>query len=120
ELITNSNTFEQYKVIKKVNLDAFRAVISDSLKKGYKELSVAKNVISDQKNSIASLEEELDETLGELEKVTEERDSISFIGMAMNKSGYQVLVWSIIGILILVLLIFIYKFVDSNRVTVQS
>ena len=42
---------------------------------------------------------------------------MNFLGIATSKSIYNTLIWSLIGILILIILILIYKFIECNRVT---
>ena len=49
-----------------------------------------------------------------------QKDSIKFLGIEFSKSTYNLLVWSLIGILIILLLYFIYRFKNSNVVTVKA
>ena len=42
---------------------------------------------------------------------------MNFLGIATSKSIYNTLIWSLIGVLILIILILIYKFIECNRVT---
>jgi hypothetical protein len=42
---------------------------------------------------------------------------MSLFGMLMSKSGYNILMWSIIGGLLAFLLFFIYKYKNSNAIT---
>ncbi len=45
---------------------------------------------------------------------------MTLFGIPMSKGGYSSLMWSIIGILVVLLLVFIYKFKNSNTVTKQA
>ena len=42
---------------------------------------------------------------------------MSLLGMQMTKTGYNILLWSIIGGLLVLLLLFIFKFKNSNVIT---
>ena len=45
---------------------------------------------------------------------------MSLFGLQMSKTGYNLLMWSIIGALLILLVFFIYKFNNSNIVTKQA
>ena len=45
---------------------------------------------------------------------------MSLFGMQMRKAGYSALMWSFIAILLALLLLFIYKFRNSNIITKQA
>lgn len=120
ELIDKSNSYEQYKVIKKVSLDELKSVMVDTLQGLYSELNQAKQEISKQGEKINSLNKELSASNEERDLANLEKNSISFMGIQMDKSSYKATMWTIVCVLALALLIFIYKFLESNRITVQS
>ena len=45
---------------------------------------------------------------------------MALFGLQMSKTNYNVLLWSIIGILLVLLVFFIYKFKNSNSVTREA
>jgi hypothetical protein len=45
---------------------------------------------------------------------------MALFGMQMSKGGYNALMWTIIAALFALLLLFIYKFKNSNSVTKQA
>jgi hypothetical protein len=45
---------------------------------------------------------------------------MSLFGLQMSKTGYNMLMWSVIGALLALLILFIYKFNNSNVVTKEA
>lgn len=120
ELIEKSNSFEQYKVIKKSSLEEFKTVIKDSMQIAITKLAKAQSKIKEQEKELQILEENLQESNEERDEANMEKASISFLGMQMEKSTYKSLMWGIIFLLSIALLFFIYKFFESNKITVEA
>lgn len=119
-LLKESNNYQQYKVVPRDWMDKIRTNVTDSLRSIHNELSNLKTQIQDQQQEISSLEMELADTKSELEETQSAKNSMAFAGaVPMEKSVYRVLIWSIIGILLLLLIVFIYRFNKSNKVTKQ-
>ncbi len=119
-ITTRSNSYQNYKVIKKDWLNTIKAHVVDSLHTFKKELANERLQVSTQKDEINALNTKLtkaNETINSLEK---EKSSVSFLGMQMNKGAYKGLVWTIIAGLLGTLLFFIYRFRNSNLVTVET
>lgn len=116
-LVINSNNWQEYRVIKKVDLESFKIELnfkSDSINTILKNLkeniaSIEKKLDSAQKNN-ASLKTELD-------NLKNANDEIEFIGLSMPKSTYSILVWSIIIILTLAFVLMFIKYRNKNIVT---
>ena len=66
---------------------------------------------------INDLKTKLNSTQSTLDSTNLEKDSMALFGMQMSKSGYNVLLWSIIAGLLALLLFFIYKYKNSNSIT---
>ena len=77
-------------------------------------------VIVDHEKDIKSLNEKLSETTNNLSSVTEEKDSMSILGILIAKATYNVILWTLIAALLLFLLFFIYKFRNSNILTQEA
>jgi len=119
-ITTRSNSYQNYKVIKRDWLNKIKAHVVDSLNTFKKELANERLQVSTQKDEINALNTKLtkaNETISSLEK---EKSSVSFLGMQMNKGAYKGLVWTIIAGLLGTLLFFIYRFRNSNLVTVST
>ena len=119
-LYKKSPKWEDYKSVKINNLFKFKNNVSDSLKLGREKLLTANTTIATQKNEIETLKTDLGTTNENLTSVTEEKDSISFLGIPMSKTGYNTILWSIIGVLAAATALFIGKFQRSNVVTVDA
>lgn len=119
-IIQKSNNYQDYKVVKKTWLYALKAHTLDSLKAVRKDLNDTQSIISNQETEIDSLKRNLSETKVTLADTNEEKDNMALFGLQMSKSNYNVLMWSIIGALFALLLLFIYKYRNSNAVTKQA
>lgn len=116
-VITKSNRYQDYKVVKKTWLYALKAHTLDSLKAVKKQLDDTKLTVESQNKEVQDLKTNLDDTKSTLNQTNLEKDSMSLFGMQMSKSRYNVLIWSIIGTLFALLLFFIFKYKNSNAVT---
>lgn len=116
-VIRKSNNYQEYKVVKKNWLYALKAHTIDSLKAVHKQLDDTEQIVANQGKEIEVLKTNLADTQNTLTATNEEKDSMALFGMQMSKTGYNVLMWSIIGGLLAMLLLFIYKFKNSNTVT---
>lgn len=116
-VIQKSNNFQDYKVVKKTWLYALKSHTIDSLKAIQKNLVDTQAIVNNQATEITSLKSNLSETKSTLTATNEEKDNMALFGLQMSKSNYNVLMWSIIGALFALLLLFIYKYRNSNSVT---
>tara|TARA_R110000868_G_scaffold194178_3_gene439527 strand:+ start:23059 stop:23697 length:639 start_codon:yes stop_codon:yes gene_type:complete len=108
---------QSYKVTKRNWLYDLKAHTLDSLKAVHKELLDTQTVVLNQSKEITDLKTNLTNTLSDLEKTDSEKNNMSLFGMHMSKTGYNILMWTIIAGLLALLLFFVYKFNNSNAVT---
>lgn len=116
-VIQKSNNYQDYKVIKKTWLYTLKAHTMDTLKAIQKNLVDTQSVVDNQATQIDTLKRNLSETELLLAETNEEKDNMTLFGIQMSKSNYKTLMWSIIGILLAFLLLFIYKYRNSNAIT---
>ncbi len=109
-----------YEVIKRDWLNKLKSHTLDSLKAVKSELLNTQKTVTTQKEEIDQLKTNLSTTKTNLEATNEEKDSMSLFGIAMSKSGYNVLMWSIIASLLAFLLFFIFRFKNSNAITKEA
>ena len=117
---TDPRTGQRYKTVKINNLFKFKENVSDSIKLIQQKYEAANTTIATQKNEIETLKTDLGKTNDNLSSVTKEKDEISFLGIPMSKTGYNTILWSIIGILAAATALFIGKFQRSNVVTIDA
>lgn len=111
---------KRYEVVRTISLDKLRQNVLDTLSGYNKRAAELKQTIVGHESTIASLNEKLEETTNNLTSVTEEKDSMSFLGIMVSKSTYNGILWSVIGCLLVFLLFFIYKFRNSNILTQEA
>jgi uncharacterized integral membrane protein len=119
-VIRRSNSYQEFKVVKKTWLYELKAHTIDSLNAVHKELADTQATVNSQSNEINQLKTDLSNTKTNLENTNKQKDSMALFGMQMSKGGYNALMWTIIAGLLALLLLFIYKFKNSNSVTKQA
>ncbi len=108
---------KRYEVVRIISLDKLRKNVLDSLNAASKKAAELNATISGHEATIESLNKKLAETTNNLASVTEEKDSMSFLGILVSKGTYNFILWTIIVGLLLLLLLFVYKFRRSNTLT---
>ncbi len=111
---------KRYEVVRLINLNKLRQNVIDTLNEGNKNAAELKATIATHETTITSLNKQLDDTKSSLSSVTEEKDSISLLGAMVSKSTYNFILWTVIAGLLLLLLLFIYKFRNSNFLTQEA
>lgn len=111
---------KRYEVVRTINLDKLRGNVLDTINGANAMASKLKATIAGHEATITSLNNQLKETTENLEKITEEKDSMSFLGAQVSKVTYNFILWTIILGLLLLLLLFIYKFRRSNFLTQEA
>ena len=109
-----------YKNVERHWLYALKAHTLDSLKAIQEKLDTTRNVVDTQQTEINQLKTNLATTQGTLEITNTEKDSMALLGLQMSKTNYNLLMWGIIGALFALLLMFIYKFKNSNSITKKA
>lgn len=117
EIIDNSGSYQEYKVIKKTALADFRVQLSDRKEAFETEISALEKEITNQTKEIKDLKAQLSSTQNSLAEVEEEKDSMQFFGNNLNKALYQTIVFGIIGVLILILVVLLVKFKSNACAT---
>ncbi|ETN96182.1 hypothetical protein SAMN04487906_3142 [Zhouia amylolytica] len=115
-----SNNYQNYKVVKKVWLTTLKKNVIDSLNTFKNELGNVKKSNATQKGEIDKLNNNVASLNSQLTQLKEEKDSISFFGVLISKQNYKTLMWGLVFVLLAVLFLFIYKFKNANKVTVES
>jgi hypothetical protein len=111
-----------YENFRAVREDMFQKVKNnslDSLKSARAQMHELSRRISNLDYKIDSLSLILADTRGELDTAVENRDNISFVGIPLNKTAYNMLVWVIIGGLSILLLLGIFLYL-RNRIVMGN
>ncbi|WP_194976953.1 hypothetical protein [Aquiflexum lacus] len=111
-----SNNYQEYKVVKKTNLEKIRANVLDSLNVFKNQLTTVNQELGIRQSKIGELEKQVTETNNQLEVAEAARDNFEFLGMAIHKSAYVTMMWTIVGILTAAFLFFLFKYSQSHKV----
>lgn len=109
-----------YKVIKSFWLTELKEHTLDSLKAVRKDLVDTQIIVNSQAKEISDLKSNLSNTQDDLEQTNDEKNNMALFGLQMSKTNYNMLMWSIIAALLCLLILFIYKFKNSNAITRQA
>ena len=120
EVIEGSNNYQDYKVVKRYKLTQIQKNTVNRIESLKEEIVTSNKTIEEQKLKIENLKAELNNTQNNLNQVTEEKDQISFFGIATDKGTYQTIMWVIVFALVLILVFFIYKYKQSNILTKEA
>lgn len=111
---------QMYEAVNRNMLLTLKAHTIDSLKTVYEKLESLNNTVEAQLKEIDGLKTSLSSTQSTLDSTNAEKNSMSLLGAQMSKTGYNVLMWTIIASLLALLLLFIYKFKNSNAITKKA
>ncbi len=115
-----SSTYQTYKVVDKDGFILLKQNVLDSIKKSKKALIELQNLLRDELQTIAYLNESITKTQLELEAALSKENTISFFGIPLSKITYNIIMWIIVIGLAAGLGFFVFKFFKSNVITKQS
>jgi hypothetical protein len=114
-----SSDYEDYKMIKRWHYNRLKTHVLDSIQLLEQNLAATLREVSDRESRIDSLMALKAEVQAKLEKTTNEKNSIAFFGMMLQKSLYNSIVWIIIIAMATGMVLFILLFKRSNSVTLN-
>ena len=120
EIYRTSSSYQTYKVISKERYQKLKQNVLDSIKSSKRLISEKERLLVTEKNSINETKLLLDKTKKELDSSLKKENSISVLGIHLNKSTYNLILWGVITILIIALFYFIFKFSRSNVLTKEA
>jgi preprotein translocase subunit SecF len=120
EMINNSETFQQFKVIPIVKMNSFKTVLSDTLI----NYQLIIDNIEKKRNTVAmqndSLVKNVDNLASELTETRKLVDGIQLFGATVTKTTYNVVLWGIVIGLLIILIVLYLAFFNANRVAKQA
>lgn len=116
----SSNNYQEYKVVKKTSLEKLENNIVDSLKGMQSKLNNVNTTLSNHNIEVSSLRDSLGQVNQELKTTKAQKESFSFLGILLSKSAYNTFVWCLIGVLLLALFFYIYRYRQSYTVTTDA
>ncbi len=116
-LINKSNRYQNYKVVQYNWLRKLKFNVADTLVENKKEILSNYKIINTQKATIDSLQATIKNANKTIQTLTTEKQSISFLGIQINKTTFKSILFFIIGVLAILLVFFVSKFKQSNSIT---
>ncbi len=120
DVYNSSNNYQEYKVVKRVDLNRLKTSTLDSISVYKNALVQIQSELESQQIEIGILQNSLKDTQDQLEKTEQRENEISFLGVQTSKAAYNSMVWTIIVALAIILFFFVYKFKNSNVVTRET
>ena len=108
---------QNYEAVRQVWLLKLKSNVLDSLKSNNNTIDASNATIEHQAKEITDLKSQLNTTQLTLDQTNTEKNSMALLGMQTSKTSYNVIMWSIIAALLALLLLFIFKFKNSNILT---
>ena len=97
--------YENYRAIREDMFQKIKVNISDTLSSSFNRIGALKNNTAALKHTIDSLNTTLATTKTNLNDITSSKNSIKVLGIEVNKTSYNSIMWTIVGILLAVLAI---------------
>lgn len=119
-LIETSNDYQGFKVVDYNELINLKNRTSQYFATQNEEIISQQSTIHEQQDEIARLTQDLERSQRELEEVRADKDAITFLGMPFSKEGYMAFMWGLVLLLVLALLFFVYRYKQSNTLTVEA
>lgn len=116
-LLDKSNRYQEYKVLKITELNKFQKSITDSVAAFQQLLSTNRSRIGLLESHIDSLQSTKTTLQNELALSQKKEQGMDVFGTIINKTTYQLIVWTLVGVLVFLVLILFFKFKSSNSIT---
>jgi len=119
-VIDDANVYNEYKVIKIPYIQKLKKNIRDSLHAVHKENAQYKAAVSEKNKTIDTLQAQLQKTKTELTEAIRTKNSLSILGIQLDKTYYNSMMWIIILALggLLGFGVVLYK--RNNSITVKT
>ena len=104
EMIKSSETYKDHKIIKVDKLGDYRNALGDSLSAYSSSINAMKKEKGQINEDLRVLKSELDAVKMSLLESEEMNGSISFLGLSLKQTTYNIVVWSIVALLAVLVL----------------
>jgi len=119
-VINKSNRYQQYKVIESSWMNTLRSNVVDTLSSVYTKINTQEVQLTQKNSKIDSLQNELNDTYANLDEAIVEKNSLTMLGIQMDKAVYNGILFTIIILLAAGISVSIFLYRRSNKVTVTT
>ena len=120
KIYKKSTNYKNYKVILKEQYLNLKLNVLDSIKHSKQHILKIENTLNNKNSTLKKTKEQLVSTELDLKKAIQKGNSMTFLGMQLNKISYNLLLWFIIILLITTSAYFIFKFQKSMALTKEA
>ena len=120
KIYRTSSSYQEYKVIRKTRFQNLKQQVTDSLNLLESQIESKDKLILSQKDSIKDIKKIADIFSADLNLTITQKNSIQIFGIQLQKSTYNITVWSLIIILVILLVYFMFKFKNSHVITTKA
>ncbi|MDA9092540.1 hypothetical protein N9J92_01585 [Polaribacter sp.] len=119
-IYTISNSYDRYKIIKKIYFQDLKRQSLDSVENYKQQLIEKESLLKLETQNFESLKAQANLTQIALNQSLQKENSITLFGAAMSKKNYNLILWSIVLLLLLGLCYYIYKFNNNKHLTKKA
>lgn len=119
-IYNTSSSYKEFKVIRKSRFKNLKDKVSDSIKVLNNALELKVEKINRLEQDLNSINKVLLQSIVEKTTALQTKNNMFFLGIALNKTSYKVIMWFIIIILSGILCYFIFKFKNSHQIIVSA
>ena len=112
--------YEDFRAIREDMFQKMKKNAVDSLNAAKTEISVLKNKTRTLNLTIDSLNTSVGAISADLDRMTKTKNSISLLGIEINKTAYNAVLWTIIAVLAGLLIAGLLAYQRNHKVTVQT
>ena len=95
-MVRGSTRYQQYRVVPQTELNAFMAAVADTLDTREREIEKLDSTIAAQTRKITEQAATIDSRDQQIEQLQAEKDGIYLLGILVNKTTYNAILWTII------------------------
>ena len=119
-IYTISNSYDRYKIIKKIYFQDLKRQSLDSVENYKQQLIEKESLLKLETQNFETLKAQADLTQIALNQSLQKENSITLFGAAISKKNYNLILWSIVLLLLLGLCYYIYKFNNNKHLTKKA
>jgi len=119
-LEAHTRIYENFRAIREDIFQILKKNINDSLINTKRRINKLASVVAILNSRIDSINKSIEGTKNSLEEMTRTKNSISILGMEVNKITYNSFMWTILGILITLLVIGYLTFNMNRNSTLKT
>jgi len=116
QMVSTSNNYQEFKVVKRTKLNAFIREVQDSINIVQKDLNAEIKNTRGLRSEVKTLNDTIANKENQILQLSADRDNINTVGMSMNKESFSTAMWvalmALLGLLIV--LFFRSKSVSST------